>query len=250
MDNNWTIAESYTLPSKGRVYKQQVNPDIKIASMTTEHEMRRLAHTDTPYKAMADIIDDCLVVKPGISAYDMCIGDYQFLLHKLRIVTYGSKYPITTVCPYCNTINTNEIDLESLEVFEYDDAIKDLMSVTLPRTKKVIDLRMQTPRLLESVELKKKEFIKKNPNGADQSLVFLLESLIDKVDNQVLDTVQLSSFIRKLPMADTNAIMQTAEKLNSKVGINTILENECSVCGVDYKSNFPITSEFFRPTVL
>ena len=247
---DYTTAETFVLPSGGKIYPCEVNPNVTLRSMTTADEMRRLSNTEAPYKLMCDMIDDCMTEDIGISSYDMCLGDYQFLLHKLRIVTYGSKYPITTVCPYCNTINTNEIDLESLEIFEYDDSIKDLMSVTLPRTKKVVDLRMQTPRLLESVELKKKQFIKKNPNGADQSLVFLLESLIDKVDNQVLDTVQLSSFIRKLPMADTNAIMQTAEKLNSKVGINTILENECSVCGVDYKSNFPITSEFFRPTVL
>ncbi|MGM9544277.1 MAG: hypothetical protein ACI3T9_04775 [Romboutsia timonensis] len=249
MDNTWTIAEEYTLPSKGKLYNKEINPNIKLASMTTEHEMRRLAHTDTPYKVMAEIIDDCMVTKPGISAYDMCIGDYQFLLHKLRIVTYGPNYKISTICPYCNNVKTDDINLEDLEVFEYTDDIKDLMSVTLPKTGKIINLKVQTPRLLEDVERRKREFIKKNPGGADPSFLYLLESLIDKVDGEVVDPVRLSSFVRKLPMADTNAIIQTAEKLNSKVGINTVLENDCPVCGVDYKSNFPITSEFFRPTI-
>ena len=72
----------------------KVNPNIKIRSMTTEEEMKRLGYTEQPYKMLSEIIDDCLVDKPGISTYDMCLGDYEFLLHKLRVVTYGSDYKI------------------------------------------------------------------------------------------------------------------------------------------------------------
>ena len=76
---DYTIAQDFVLPSKGLIYNQSVNPNVKIRSMTTAEEMKRLAYTETPYKLMSEIIDDCLVTKPGISAYDMCLGDYQFI---------------------------------------------------------------------------------------------------------------------------------------------------------------------------
>jgi hypothetical protein len=65
----------------GLVYDKPINPVFKIRSMTTEEEMRRLAHTERPYKLLCDIIEECIVGdKPGISVYDMCLGDYQYLL--------------------------------------------------------------------------------------------------------------------------------------------------------------------------
>ena len=98
---DYTIAEDYVLPSLGKVYDKAVNPNVKIRSMTTEEEMKRLGHTDKPRKLLAEIIDDCLIEKPGISSYDLCIGDFQYLMHKLRIVTYGSDYLMQTRCPLC-----------------------------------------------------------------------------------------------------------------------------------------------------
>ena len=94
MPENYAIFEEGTLPSLGKVYGGlKVNPDFKIRSMTTEEEMRRLSHSDRPLKVICDIIDDCLIDKPfEISSYDMCLGDYQYLLHKLRVATYGPQY--------------------------------------------------------------------------------------------------------------------------------------------------------------
>ena len=91
---NYTIGNQYTLPSLGKVYDKQINPQITLRSMTIEDEMKRLNHADRPYKVMCEIIDDCLIEKLGISSYDMCLGDYQFLLHKLRVVTYGKEYKL------------------------------------------------------------------------------------------------------------------------------------------------------------
>lgn len=87
-EEKYTIAERYTLPSHGLLYEKDVNPEIKLRSMTVRDEMKRLAPvTDgTIYRNMAEIIDSCLVEKPGISSYDMCIGDYQFLLDRKSVV--------------------------------------------------------------------------------------------------------------------------------------------------------------------
>ena len=58
---NARIAETFTLPSKGIIYEEQVDPEIILGSMKTKHEMMRLSASENNNKIMADIIDDCLV---------------------------------------------------------------------------------------------------------------------------------------------------------------------------------------------
>jgi wobble nucleotide-excising tRNase len=45
----------------------------------------------------------------------MALGDYEFLLHKLRIVTYGPEYKMALTCPYCGKEFETTADLEQLE---------------------------------------------------------------------------------------------------------------------------------------
>ena len=250
-NKNYSIAEEYTLPSLGKVYTQNVNPVVKIRSMTTEEEMRRLAPSDKNYKNICEIIDECLVENPGISSYDMCLADYQFLLHKLRVVTYGSDYHITTVCPHCFSEKDDIIDLEQLKVTNYDNNdFTSLTEFTLPKTQKNIKLRMQTPRIVDDINTRAKELKKKSRNQAGEpAFLFTIESLIDTVDGVKLDPVKREDFVRALPMMDTNYIIRYAEKLVESFGLETKLSFSCPICGLDYNSSFPITSEFFGPSI-
>lgn len=246
----YTNAEEFTIPSLGKIYNKTVNPVVKLRSMSTEDEMLRLSHSERPYKVLCDMIDNCIVGnKPGISTYDMCLGDYQFLLHKLRIVTYGSDYLTQTVCKWCGATNQTLIDLESLEVKQYDDSLDEHFEFTLPRSSKIIKLNFQTPRSMDDIALKIKEHKKKYPDAPDPSLVYTLKSLIQTVDGEVLDSVKLENFVRKLPMADTNIILQHAKMINKGIGIESGIIVECKECGVDYDAPFRVTSEFFGPSI-
>ena len=115
-NTNYTIMETYTLPSEGLIYDVVVNPEVELRSMSARDEMKRLNPTSTPFKTLADIIEGCMLEKPAIHVYDMAIGDYEYLLHKLRIVTYGKEYKLELVCPNCGETVEVEADLESLEL--------------------------------------------------------------------------------------------------------------------------------------
>jgi hypothetical protein len=248
---NYTECASFTLPSKGKVYNTEINPNITIRSMTTEEEMKRLSpQQDRPYRLLCEIIDDCLVEKPGISAYDMCLGDYEFLLHKLRVVTYGQEYKMNVQCPYCYVVGTETINLEHLAVNEYSEELDQYMELDLPYSKKHIRLRVQTPRILDDIVMRTRELKKKSPDmKGDPALIFTIMNLIDTIDGVRPDEVKLEEFVRKLPMGDTNRIIQYGEKLNSKVGLATQFEYECGVCGISHSATFRKTGEFFGPSV-
>ena len=244
-----TIQETFKLPSNGQIYDKPINPEITLRSMTTMDELRRLSSSDLPYKNMCEMIDDCMVGNKELSSYDMCLGDYQFLLHKLRIVTYGKDYNMVVQCPNCGKVEDKIFNLEDLEILEWDENDRELFSLHLPKSDKDILLTYQTPRMLDNVVKRKRELLAKHKDMLDPSLVLTVMSGIDLVDGNKLTRVELERFVQNLPMGDTNLILQRMDAINQKVGIDVVIGNHCDQCGYDYLSTFHSSKEFFRPSV-
>ena len=216
MSQNYTITGTYTLPSYGKIYKNKtVNPEVTLRSMTTAEEMKRLNPSDRAYKVMADIIDDCTINDIGISAYYMHLGDYMFLLHRIRVITYGKNYMLSSTCPYCGSILTDMIDLEELPIIPYTEEIEKYFEINLPKTEHSITLKMQTPRMLDDIIIRAKEMRKKSPTmTGDPSFLLSVEMMIDKIDGKEVDVLKKADFVRNLPMMDTNYILTYGQKLN------------------------------------
>ena len=251
LDNEVTVVEYFELPSKGLIYNNGIElGKFKMRSMTTVEEMKRLSHSEDAYRLISEIIDDCILDKLGVSAYDMHIGDYQYLLHRLRVVTYGSEYKVTTQCPYCGHVDTYSIDLDSLDIIPYnEEEFKKYSKFMLPVCKQEVELRFQTPRMLDKVESRKREVLKRNPNfEGNPSILFTVCSLIKSLDGKPQDPIKLEQKVRSMAMADVNKILQYGMKLNSKIGIQPNIANICTNCGVDYNTPFRLTSEFFGPS--
>lgn len=250
---DYVIGEEYTLPSLGKIYNElglNVPSTVRLRSMTTAEEMKRLNHSDKPYKVLADIIDACLVDKLPISSYDMCYADFEFLLHKLRVVTYGSIYPLRVRCPQCFTEVDEKIDLDSIPVKTYDqEQISKLLEFDLPVTKHHIKIRMQTPRMMDNIKAEVKDFKRRSPSFiGDSAFLFTLKSIIIEIDGQRPDPLNFEDFIINLPMRDSQKINMMSSRLEDSIGLQSQLDITCDVCGLDYKSSFRFTSEFFRPS--
>lgn len=247
---NYTIAEDFDLPSKGLIYDKAVNPIIKLTSLTTEHEMRRLNHSDRAMKVMADIIDDCMVEKCGISAYDMCIQDYQFLLHKLRVVTYGPEYKAVGTCPYCGSTNNAVVKLDEIPVTYFTDECKKYLSFELPKSKDRILLKYQTPKMIDDVIIRGKELRQQYTTyKGDFEFLSNLMLMVDLVNGEKKMDFELEKYIRELPLADSNYILNMQDKFVQSFGLDNYINFVCDACGLGYRSPFRITSEFYRPTL-
>ena len=251
--SEYTISEFGELPSKGKIYKQNVNPQIHLRSMTTEEEMRRLAYSELPYKPLCDVIDACLIEPIGISSYDLCLGDYQYLLHRLRVVTYGPEYPSASVCPICGQVNRQTLNLDEVAIIPFnEEEFNNLLLVNLPGCNKQVKLKVMTPRDIDEIVKEEKEFTAKNPdNTININYLLTLRHSIDSVNDQHLDKIKLDIFLRKLNMRDTNLIYKTMNKLEEKVGLDTRIQNKCTnpKCGAQYATTFRVTNEFFGPAI-
>lgn len=247
----YTIAENFRLPSEGKIYKQQVSPDIKLASMTTYHEMQRLNHSDLQYKNMCDIIDDCMVEGPGISSYDLCLGDYLFLLHRLRVVTYGNEYSMVASCPFCGADHALTINLDELKIRRYDEELEKEIAkyqeFELPISKQVVSLRFQTPHMLDRIKTQAEEYKEKAGLEFNVDLMYMIKESIELLDGEKPNPLKILEWVKNLPMQDTNMILAAIAKLNGLIGIDLVVPVQCDVCGLPYNSAFRMNAEFFRP---
>lgn len=248
MSEYTTMWEDVTLPSKGVIYDTPISPNMSIRSMTTAEEMKRLSPTDTPYKVMSDIIEDCLKKKPEMHVCNMAISDYQYLLHKLRIVTYGTDYKMFITCPQCGEVKEVVVDLDELELKEWDNSIDSQRLITLPVSNQTIELKFQTPRDLDLINYKNKERRKKTKINTDYSILFTLMSLIKTVQGRTLNETELEEYVKALPIKDANYILNQSNKLMNSIGLSTNINVTCPVCGYTFDAPFRITSEFFGPT--
>lgn len=244
-----SIYEKFILPSNGKIYDTEINPNITLRSMTTLEEMKRLSPTDMPYKTMSDIIQGCMQETPELPVYEMSLGDYQYLLHKLRIVTYGPEYKMSIKCSECGKVSDSIADLESLPISDWDPTIVEHQIITLPKTKHQIELKFQTPADLDMISYKAKETKKRTKQNIDYTILYSIVSLIKKVDGAVLNSIDLEEFVKQLPNMDANFIVNKASEFNRKVGLDNRITVKCSECGAEMEVPFRITSEFFGPTI-
>ena len=249
---DYTIMEGYELPSKAKIYDTPVNPHIELRSMTARDEMKRLSPSSTPLKTLADIIEGCCIEPPAIHVYDMSLGDYEFLLHKLRIVTYGEDYKVALRCPECGERVEAVAQLGQLEVKEFDeDLVKSLQTFTLQKSGHIITLNFLTPRMIETMEVKVKDMKRRYKNATIdfETLVRLLVN-IDLVDGEKKSETEMENFITNLPALDLQTILNKIESLNQQVGLENILYLTCPKCGGELTTFFRFGPEFFRPTTV
>jgi len=245
----YTICEDYTLPSKARIYKNSFDPRIKLRSMTVRDEMKRTSNSQYIYKNLCEIIDDCLLTKLPISCYDMCMADYEYLLHKLRVVTYGPEYKMVVGCPHCDAVYNSKIDLDSLKIKDYDeDKFNELLSFELPASKRNIKLKIKTPRIADNIDFKIKEFKKENPNfNLDPTPLIKLQEMIDTVDGRKLGYAEMENYVNALSARDYNYIINKIDAASAFFGLDTKLNLTCDKCGGNILTFFRFGPEFFRP---
>jgi hypothetical protein len=246
----YTIAEGYELPSKGKIYDIKVDPQVELRSMTARDEMKRLSPSNTQFKKLADIIEGCMIEKPEVKVYDMALGDYEFLLHKLRIVTYGSDYKLAIGCPFCGHTFEGNANLEQLQILDFDyEKFKELQTFTLPVSGDTVKIKFQTPRMLDEIEAKTKEMKRKFREAElEFNLLVLLESVIDEVNGIKLDPFKAENYITKLAARDMTKIVNNLDALNELIGLDTSLFIDCPSCNSEVKTFFRFGTEFFRPT--
>jgi hypothetical protein len=234
--------EKYVLPSNGVLEGVGVK-EVVIRNMTTAEEKMLLGSTSD---ALESVIKACIVSPENIDLNELTSSDKHFLLLKLRVISYGSEYPVSFKCQECGKVSEYNINLDSLPVdYLGDDFVEPYDTVELPVSKSVVELRLPRIKDLNDADLRAKRFNKKFPESkGDITYIYRLMTNIASVDGEIKKLTDLQKFVEELHTKDSSYLRSKINKV--KIGFDTEIVEECHKCNADVKFDLPITQDFFR----
>lgn len=246
-----SIQETYTLPSRGKIYPDMDVPEeITLRAMTTFEEKMRLGSTSF-YKTMCNIIHRCLV-GCDFDVSKLAVFDFQYLLYMLRVVTYGAEYKVDAMCPTCRGTQSFVVSLDNLEVnmmSDKDTENEGLFEVgPLPVSKDVITCRYLRINEFDEIEQKARAIRRKNPNyEGDASYMLYMQYKIVSVNGKSLSLPELEKYVSTMNARDTNYFNRKYDQ-HDQFGIQLVVNETCPSCGSEMEFLLPFTQEFFRPS--
>lgn len=246
-DTRVAIQETHSIPGYN-VYGGRVPREFTIRAMTTVEEKMRLSSTG--FDVIPRLISACTVSPENVDIGDLKLFDVQFLMYKLRTVTYGPDYKITLRCPHCGDIIDTTVNLDNLEVKAVpDDFVEPFEIGPLPMSKDVLECRILSSNDFMNIEREAKRIKNKNPNYVgDPEFILGYQYKIEKINGEELPPFKVQGYIEKMNARDLRYFDSKYNKIAEGYGINNISTQTCPHCGKDFNFVLPINDEFFRPT--
>ena len=250
-DERVSMQTTYQIPGY-ELYKSlgmNIERDFVLRPMTTMEEKLRLSSPG--FGTIAQIIKNCLRSNESLDINQLKVFDVQYLMYKLRTVTYGESYQFSLVCPHCGRTINAEVNLDELEVNTVPENFKEPFEIgPLPVSKDVIQCKIFSVKDYLDILSESKAKIEKFPEmKEDPSFLIELCKRVVSVNNKVLAPFQLEEYLKNLHAKDYQYFDSKYLQMVDSFGlvINS-METECTQCKKKVKYTLPVTYEFFRPS--
>lgn len=240
------IQETYEIPSRGKIYTDmEVPAEFTLRAMTTVEEKMRLSGQGM--EAIPKLIQACTVEPTGIDVSKLKMFDLQFLMYKLRIVTYGSEYDMELRCPFCGATKKVRIDLDDIPV-NYLDEIPNLTFGPLPVSGDTIECKALSSADYAYIMKEAKRIKSKFPDYVgDPEVILNLQQKICKINGEELISGLLKTYVEDMNMRDVRFLESKYNDALSDIGMNTNMTEVCDSCGEEFDYTISTGAEFFRP---
>jgi hypothetical protein len=184
-----------------------------------------------------------LIVSPAVTiidSVDLTLGDRQYL-HVWVRAQIDPVYRFETTCPGCGYVDKNyKLIIEKIPLVGVPKGYSPNMKLTLPRSKKVVTVRLETGRDRELRDkLEEKGFTEWIARSA---------SVITTVDGEPMDVEARCEWLRGLPAGD-NLFMGQYLKWQRHGPDFKNCPFKCTRCGKESVLDMPFRLEFYMPTV-
>jgi hypothetical protein len=242
--------ELIPLPSHGVLYNTE-DEDIKsghirLLPMTVkEEEILTTSRFLKSGSATRMVFENC--IDSNIDAGDILLYDSNYILFRLRQLSYGDKYTFNIKCanPVCEHEFEHTITISQLKFEEMEDNIQEPIVVYLPRSKFTVNLIY--PRLRHSEDIFKISNNRKKSTGdydkARVDNLIVTTTLILDAKGKAVSPADWEEFYESIPGED-RAELTKATKLDT--GIDKLDGVKCPYCEADYSGTIPVGIEFFR----
>lgn len=239
---------TYQIPGFS-LYGDKYDKNFVLRPMTTMEEKLRLSSPG--FGTIAQIIRNCLVSNENLDINNLKIFDVQFLMYKLRTITYGEGYDFRLVCPYCGESFPITVDLDTLKSKEVPKEFKEPFDIgPLPISKDVLQCRLFTVKDYLDIISETKARLDRFPEMKDDpSFIIELSKRVVSVNGTVLPPFQLEEYLKSLHARDYQYFDFKYLEIANSFGLDVSnLEATCTHCNKKYTYSLPLTSDFFRPS--
>lgn len=246
-----TITESYPLPSaNSNIYGNVPMPkEVTLRAMTTLEEKMRLSSSDG-FKVIPQIIKACCVDPESFpDVKRLKIFDLQYLMYKLRTVTYGPDYNIDLVCPHCGKRMKVTVNLDDIPVNHVPEDFAEPYQIgPLPSSGDTIGVRILTTNDVEELQRESRRILNKFPDYVgDPEFILKWNYIILTVNEEAVTVRDIQPMIESMNARDLRYLESKYDEISSSFGLDLSMVEKCDKCGEDIEFTLPMTSEFFRP---
>lgn len=240
--------EEVELPSKGRLYPEDMVPEGKviIEMMGVQEEKLLAGSRVSPTRLMTQLLE-ALIVSPKLDPRQLLLQDRLFLLVKIRILTFGTAYGFKMSCPTCSVSSRYEVDLADVMVRPLPEDFTEPMEVMLPLSQKKVYLRLLRGVDEDAVLAEGKKLSEKGLAGhGDPTYVPTMARTIDHIEgSDSKDWAGKLAFCQNLKSRDSLTLQKAIERID--FGIDFKHELTCPSCRTEFQGVIPMSEEFFRP---
>ena len=215
------------LPSRGLAYVD-CDESILIRPFTfaQERKLRGIKTAGQGTKIINSLIKDCV---QGLDYDSMTLEDKNYILFKIREISYGDDYVISAECEECESKNKLSIKISQVPVEYAEDGYEEPFTIMLPDSQQ--EVRFVTPRCKDEVYLESAEKL------IDNLWRFALS--VGKYSERRV----LKGFFEATTVKDVAFFRESVVK--SRYGMKKEMSYECAECGEVTESLIPFTESFF-----
>ena len=214
------------LPSRGFANKGVGTVQIRPFTFEDEKILRSISNIKEGAGVVTKLITRCL---KGIEYPELLIVDKNYLLYKLRAMSYGEDYNIKATCQECTYESHLTVGLNDLPV-NYAESIEDLQGkITLPDSGVEVEFHTLTT---------KDEGLLDKPSEIMDNLWRFIKAINGHSGRSVTQ-----GFVAGTTAKDISTIRNAI--FNDEVGMQTLVNFVCKDCGNHSALDLPINESFF-----
>ena len=220
---NWIPID---LPGAGLLGSPAV-VNIRPFNFEDEKILRNIKKISDGSKVVQKLIERCT---EGINYPTLSLVDKNYILYKLREVSYGDSYNVEVTCPQCSDVNSLGILFSELPVVYATEELLSNLKVTLPDSEVVVSYKLPT--------VAEEELLSDASNILDHLWRFI------KDINGHTERIVIQGFLPKTTAKDVATLR--GEVFNTNIGLQTKVGFICNGCSNDSIIELPITESFFN----
>jgi len=217
------------LPSLGLAYQGVGAVEIRAFTFKEEKLLRSIIKVSDGKDVIRKMFTNCV---RGVSYDALTVPDKNFLLFKLREISYGNDYPVILKCENCGTDNRMKVEIGQIPVKFVAKDYAEPFKFTLPDSN--VEVFAISPRA------KDEDFL-----ATGETLVQNLWRFVRSVGGYK-DDIVIRKFIEATTAKDVATIRDRL--LSTDYGLDQDVNFNCIECGSKQDGMIPLNENFFSPS--